>query len=212
MLLLLGHSLRPLLASPSEPFNGLFCVKPGFSWSPADRRAFFAALSFWNIQGTFLVLWSAFPYLGGMSSRIYILPGSVCHCFQIKARRRSTAFMTLEGLSGTFWACWARERSQYLHFHLPAVRGWLPLVANWWLAVPDQEAHGWGERHRGGPSSIILSFSARLMTQGGKRVQQSQLRCFRFICVNVLARRFLDHAIVLLKYKHANSCKLSKVR
>jgi len=92
-----------------------------------------------------------------MSSHIYILPGSVCHCFQIKTRPRSTAFMTLEGLSGTFWACWA---SQYLHFHLPAVRGWLPLVANWWLAIPDQEAQDCGR----GPSNILLALNPCLMT------------------------------------------------
>lgn len=156
MLTLLGHSLRPLPASPSEPSNGLFCVKPGFSLSPgelADRGAFFPFLSFRNIQGSFLFLWSALSYLSGMSSRIYILPGSVCHCFQIKNRPRSTAFMTLEGLSGTFWACWA---SQYLHFHLLAVRGWLPLVANWWLAVPDQEAQGCGKRHQGALPALYL--------------------------------------------------------
>lgn len=65
--------------------------------------------------------------------------------------------MTLEGLSGTFWACWA---SQYLHFHLPAVRGWLPLVANWWLAIPDQEAQVCGR----GPSNIVLALNPCLMT------------------------------------------------
>ncbi len=71
---------------PPLPLSPLmvFCVKPGFSLSPgelADRRAFFPFLSFRNIQGSFLFLWSALSYLSGMSSRIYILPGSVVTAF-----------------------------------------------------------------------------------------------------------------------------------
>lgn len=68
--------------------------------------------------------------------------------------------MTLWGLSGTQWRRWAAECSHYLHFHLPAVRAWLPLVANWWLTVPDQEALTWREGRQWG---LALPCSSKLM-------------------------------------------------
>jgi len=39
-------------------------------------------------------------------------------------------------------------------------QGWLPLVANWWLAIPDQEAQDCGR----GPSNIVLALNPCLMT------------------------------------------------
>lgn len=149
-----NRGLRPLPASPSEAANGLFCVKPGFisaHWQVTDPRGiiFFFWLVVvlgvgWTVLYSSALPYSCLPWSNDLMYLQWVL-AHVCHCFQIMGRERRTTFMTLQGLSGTWWS----SRLPLFTFSFASCQGLASLGGQLvacctWSRGPWREEGHWG--------------------------------------------------------------------